>query len=198
MPPSIVITEPVPRWKAWARYGLRAGFLVLLCAFSFYAGVRYERRPQAAASAITVASDVDEAGQAPALPIAQSSAPTVAPADTLAPLALDGLQIQSLDIAKTRAGPGELAYEFVVANEGRAYEGNFEFLVRGVQDGREVQWVFPPENQRSSGAYRLLVSRYLKMNGKIQLPMGLAPQAVALSLREPTGVRASRGVTLPE
>lgn len=199
MPPSIVITEPVPRWKVWAQYSLRAGSLIVLCAVSFYAGIRYERQPRPDAPALTVASDADEAGQPDTSPAARPPAPAEPPpADPLAPLALEGLQIQTLDIVRARAVPGELAYEFVVSNDGRSYEGSFEFLVLGMQDGHAVQWTFPPDSQRAGGAYRLRVARYLKMTGKLQLPPGLRPQAVALSLREPSGVRASRGLVLPE
>lgn len=198
MPPSIVITEPVPRWKAWAQYSLKTGSLVLLCLLSFYAGIRYERQPQAGAAlqGPAPAAEIKDALEPQA--VAPAATPVAPAEDPLQARALEGLQIQSLDIARGRGQPGELTYEFVVANDGRSYEGNFEFLVLGVQDGRAVQWAFPPEGQRGSGAYRLRVARYLKMNGRIQLPPGLMPQAVALSLREPAGVRASRGVVLPE
>lgn len=199
MPPSIVITEPVPRWKVWAQHSLRTGALLLLSLLSFYAGMRYERLPQPT-GASQASALAGEPQQAAPEPDATAATPSQAPAaaDPLLARAIEGLQIQSLDVARDRSLPGELRYEFVVANDGRSYEGSFEFLVLGLQDGRAVQWVFPPEDQRASGAYRLRVARYLKMNGRIQLPSGLTPQAVALNLREPAGVRASRGLVLPE
>lgn len=197
MPPSIVITEPVPRWKVWAQYSLKTGALLLLCVLSFYAGMRYERQPQAGAALQTPAPS-GEAREVPDQEPVAAVAPQAPAADPLQAQALEGLQIQSLNVARDRGQPGDLVYEFVVANEGRAFEGNFEFLVQGVQDGRAVQWAFPSEGQRGSGAYRLRVARYLKMNGRIQLPPGLTPQTIALSLREPAGLRASRGVALPE
>lgn len=204
MPPSIVITEPVPRWKVWAQFSLKASALLLICLLSFYAGMRYERQPETGAalqSPVRSGAAGDAPDQEPmtvAAPAVPTQVPAAPAADPLLAQALEGLQIQSLNVARGRGLPGELGYEFVVANEGRPYEGNFEFLVLGVQDGRAVQWVFPPEGQRGSGAYRLRVNRYLKMSGKIQLPPGLTPQAVALTLREPAGVRASRGLVLPE
>ena len=42
------------------------------------------------------------------------------------------------------------------------------------------------------------VASYVKTSGRIQLPPGLQPQAVVLHLQEPTGLRASRGMVLPE
>ncbi len=199
MPPSIVITEPVPRWKVWALYSLKVSALLLLCLLSFYAGMRFERQPQPGAALQTPAPSgaAREAAAQEPMPAAAPQAEAPA-ADPLLPQALEGLQIQSLNVARDRGQPGELVYEFVVANEGRSFEGNFEFLVLGVQDGRTVQWVFPSESQRGNGTYRLRVARYLKMNGRIQLPPGLTPQAVALSLREPAGLRASRGLVLPQ
>lgn len=201
MPPSIVITEPVPRWKAWAYHSLKAAALILLCALSFYAGIRYERKPQpgGVAQSSTVVSDaVDASSSGGAATVAPQIALAEPPADMLASLALEGLQIQSLEVSGGMAVPGELRYAFVVLNDGRLYEGSFELLVLGVQEGRAVQWVFPTESQQASGAYRLRVARYLKTEGKIQLPPGLVPQAVALSLREPAGVRARRGAVLAD
>lgn len=201
MPPSIVITEPVPRWKAWALYTLKVGSLLLLCAASFYAGLRYERHfnagrvaePQAPAPA---EADHVEAPAAPA-PQQQARAEPEPQGDWLAPRSLEGLQIQSLKVVADPAVPGLLRYEFEVLNEGRLYDGSFEFQVRGTQQGQATQWVFPTEAQRGRGIYRLRVARYLKSAGTIQLPPGLAPQAIALSLNEPAGVRASRGQALP-
>eukprot|EP01038_Epipyxis_sp_PR26KG_P000356 gene356-502_t len=48
MPPSIVITEPVARWKVWAQYSLKLGALLLLCVVSFYLGTLYESQRQPA------------------------------------------------------------------------------------------------------------------------------------------------------
>lgn len=204
MPPSIVITEPVPRWKALAQYTLKIGSLLLLGAAGFYAGMLYERRtPVAVAPQAPVESaDVTQAQPlsapvAAALP-SSGPAPVAVPEDLLAPLSIEGLQIQSLRVVREAPASGQLRYAFEILNEGRVYEGSFEFVVLGVQEGRTLQWVFPTESLRGSGAYRLRVARYLKMDGKFELPVGLAPQAVALRLRESAGVRASRGQLLSE
>ncbi len=205
MPPSIVITEPVPRWKALAQYTLKIGSLLLLGAAGFYAGMLYERRtPPSVVPQAPVDSAPADVTQGQPLPVpvpvaaAPAPAPGAAPDDLLAPLSIEGLQVQSLRVAREAPASGQLRYAFEVLNEGRVYEGSFEFVVLGVQEGRTLQWVFPTEGLRGSGAYRLRVARYLKMEGKLELPAGLAPQAVALRLRESAGVRASRGQVLSE
>ncbi len=206
MPPSIVITEPVPRWKALAQYTLKIGSLLLLGAAGFYAGMLYERRTPAAvvphAPVESAPADVMQA-QPLSVPVAATvsspgPAPVAVPEDPLAPLSIEGLQVQSLRVAREAPASGQLRYAFEILNEGRVYEGSFEFVVLGVQEGRTLQWVFPSEGLRGSGAYRLRVARYLRMEGKFELPAGLAPQAVALRLRESAGVRASRGQLLSD
>lgn len=197
MPPSIVITEPVPRWKVWAQLTLRVGSLMLLCVVSFYAGMQYERHPRV--DTVNPTAAASEATRA-AVPLAREPAPQSAPQDMYAQVlesrALEGLQIQTLEVTRDAAAPGQLRYDFAIFNEGRPYEGSFEFVVLGLQDGRVVQWSFPSASAGAGSAYRLRVSRYLKMGGKIDLPPGLTPQALALRLREPRGIRASRGVEL--
>ncbi len=195
MPPSIVITEPVPRWKAWAYHSLRVGTLLMLCAASFYAGVRYARQAQPDETVQPAARDASE----PVLPVVEGAlTPAQSPAeDPLAVRALEGLQIQSLNISGDPMAPGQLRYEFEVLNEGRLYEGSFELVVLGLEQGRQVQWVYPSEDLRGRGVFRLRVARYLKTAGTAQLPPGLTPQAVVLRLSEPAGVRASRGIALP-
>jgi hypothetical protein len=203
MPPSIVITEPVPRWKAMAQLTLKFAALLLLGAVSFYAGMRYERQaPLVSKMQRTVPADVSASGPGGAT-VAARPAPAVAAAtgaparaESTAPLVIEGLQIQSLKLTPDPAGAGQFRYEFEVLNEGRLYEGSFDFLVLGQQDGRPQQWSFPAEAQRGSGAYRLRVARYLKMEGRLQLPSGLQAQTVVLHLRESTGLRASRSQPL--
>lgn len=191
MPPSIVITEPVPRWKAWTRDLFYVVALLLLSGVSFYVGVQYQRLQYAR-----------DAAQRPvvAAPDAAATLQPPEPAEALAALAvprsLEGLQVQSLNVTRDDTVPGQWRYEFVVSNEGRPYDGHFEFVVLGQQEGRPAQWVFPAENQRASGPYRLRIARYLKTAGQLQLPPGLTPQAIALRLHETAGVRASRGLVL--
>lgn len=205
MPPSIVITEPVPRWKALAQYTLKIGSLLLLGAAGFYAGRLYERRTPAVVvphASVSAPSEVVQ-GQPLSLSVAvtapaPSPAPGAVPEDLLAPLSIEGLQVQSLRVVRETPASGQLRYAFEVLNEGRVYEGSFEFVVLGLQEGRALQWVFPTEGLRGSGAYRLRVARYLKMEGKFELPAGFTPQAVALRLRESTGVRAGRGQLLSD
>lgn len=204
MPPSIVITEPVPRWKALAQHTLKVGAVVLLGVASFYAGMRYERQMPAASLKQAAPADVPTPGPRDAALPARPAPATVAAPQALAParpelpapVALEGLQIQSLRLSADPAGSGQFRYEFEVLNDGRLYEGSFDFLVLGQQDGRAQQWSFPAEAQRGSGAYRLRVARYLKMEGRLQIPPGLQPQAVVLHLRESTGLRASRAQAL--
>jgi len=192
MPPSIVITEPVPRWKAWARDLFYVAALLLLSGVSFYVGVQYQRLQHARAATQQVIAPSPRAAE-----IAQRPEPAEMLAALGVPRSIEGLQIQSLGIASDDTVPGQWRYEFVVGNEGRPYEGHFEFLVLGLQDGRPVQWVFPAQEQRVGAAFRLRIARYLKTAGQIQLPPGLTPQAVALRLHETSGVRASRGLVLP-
>lgn len=194
MPPSIVITEPVPRWKAWARDLLYVAALLLLSGVSFYVGVQYQRLQQARTPAQQAAVSADAATTL--TPSATEPGPALA--ELAQPLSLDGLQVQSLNVTRDDTVPGQWRYEFVVNNEGRPYEGHFEFLVIGVQEGRPAQWTFPAENQRAGGPFRLRVARYLKTSGQIQLPSGLTPQSFALRLHEVSGVRASRGLVLTE
>lgn len=199
MPPSIVITEPVPRWQAWVQGTIKGGILMLLCAVSFYAGVMYGRTQHsvtitdAATPAPAPAEAVAKTGEADA-----ARGPQEMLAEAIESRSIEGLEIQTLEITADRAVPGQLRYEFTVANEGRRYEGSLEFLVLGERDGRPAEWLYPSEAQRGDGAYRMRVGRYLKTSGTLQLPAGLVPQAVALRLREPSGVRASRGVILSE
>jgi hypothetical protein len=196
MPPSIVITEPVPRWRVWAQFLLKALLLSLLCAASFYAGMRYQQLQPA---------DTQTAAGFPAepLPAAQPQEAEAAPAavpteDLLAARSVEGLRVQSLRVMRDGSNAGQLLYEFELANGGRLFEGRYEFLFFGLQDGRPQQWVFPPEGQPTGGSFRMRVASYVKTSGRIQLPPGLQPQAVVLHLQEPAGLRASRGMVLPE
>ncbi len=206
MPPSIVITEPVARWKVWAQYSLKLGALVLLSALSFYLGTLYERlrqpAPQRPAALVPaeqqtrVTPAAAPATAAPKVPVTPVEAP--APQVWLATQALEGLQIQTLEVSKDPAQAGRLRYAFEVFNEGRLYEGSYEFLLEGTQQGQPTQWTFPVEGQAGQGVFRLRVARYLKTTGTLQLPAGFTPQALALRLKEPSGLRASRGLVLGE
>ncbi|GEM_PF-2006731 len=195
MPPSIVITEPVPRWRVWAQFLLKAVLLSLFCAASFYAGMRYQQR-QEGTQTVTISA-------AESKPTSASQGAVAAPAavpfeDLLAARSVEGLQVQSLRVIRDGNNAGQLLYEFELANGGRLFEGRYEFLFFGLQDGRPQQWVFPPEGQPNGGSFRMRVASYVKTSGRIQLPSGLQPQAVVLQLQEPAGLRASRGVVLPE
>lgn len=200
MPPSIVITEPVPRWRVWAQFLFKALLLSLFCAASFYAGMRYQAlRPSAAAAppAVAAASSADSqpAAPSPEALAATAAAPTE---DLLAPRSVEGLQVQSLRVVRDGGDAGQLRYEFELVNGGRLFEGRYEFLFFGLQDGRPQQWVFPPEGQPTGGSFRMRVASYVKTSGRIQLPPGLQAQAVVLHLQEPAGLRASRGMALVE
>lgn len=191
MPPSIVITEPVPRWRVWALQLFKVLLLLTLCAASFYAGMRYQRQlPVVTALATPV--PVSEA--VPESPAPQAA--TQLATDLLAARSLDGLQVQSLRVVPDSAVPGQLLYEFELVNTGRLFEGTYEFLLMGVQDGRPQQWVFPSDSTPSPAIFRVRVANYVKISGKIQLPGGWQPQATVLSLSEKTGLRASRGQEL--
>lgn len=199
MPPSIVITEPVPRWWVWGQRLLKVGGLLLLSAGSFYAGVEYQRQQPGSVLARTATMTQQAPDLVPSAPVAappEGVAP--APDALLAPRSLEGLRIASLEIRREPGVPQQLRYEFVVANEGRPYEGGFEFLVLGEQAGSPTQWTFPAQEQRARGPFRMRVARYLKTGGVIPLPAGLVPRAVVLTLQEPAGMRAARGITLEE
>ena len=173
MPPSIVINEPVPRWKAIVQSSLRVTGVVLLCSGLFYAGMHFERYRQAPTN------------------------PEAAKQDVMAQRQVEGLDIQTLSVVRDSGTPGLLRYAFAISNEGRLYEGTLEFLVQGVLDGRPTVWTYPPEGQRASGKFQMRVGRYLKTEGSLQMPAGLVPEAVALRLRESSGsIRASRGVSV--
>lgn len=205
MPPSIVITEPVARWKVWAQYSLKLGALVLLGAVSFYLGTLYERQrlpaPQRqAASATPPAEERVRVAPVPAA-VKAVPAPAVAPPAPdawLATQSLEGLQVQTLEVGNDPAQAGRLRYAFEVFNEGRLYEGSYDFLIQGLQQGQPTQWTFPAEGQAAPGVFRLRVARYLKTTGTLQLPPGFTPQAMALRLKEPAGLRASRGLVLKD
>ena len=192
MPPSIVITEPVPRWRVWAFQLFRGLLLLALCAASFYAGMRYQRQLPpvlALASPVVAADAVPESA-------AQPTPTQPATTDLLAARSVEGLQIQSLRLVPDRAVPGQLLYEFELANTGRLFEGTYEFLLMGVKDGRPEQWTFPPADQPPPAIFRVRVANYVRISGKIQLPGGWQPQAVVVSLSEKAGLRASRGLEL--
>lgn len=194
MPPSIVITEPVPRWRVWAQFLLKALLLALFCGASFYAGMRYQQG-HVGTQAVTVTP-------AESKPVAASPEAVAAPAagaseDLLAARSVEDLRVQSLRVMRDGSNAGQLLYEFELANGGRLFEGRYEFLFFGLQDGRPQQWVFPPEGQPTGGSFRMRVASYVKTSGRIQLPPGLQPQAVVLQLQEPAGLRASRGLVLP-
>lgn len=198
MPPSIVITEPVPRWRVWAQYLFKALLLLALCVASFYAGMRYQQLRPGAAVSVAPAS---AAARPAELAAQEAPLPSVAPApaeDLLTPRSVDGLRVQSLRLVRDAGHGGQLLYEFELANSGRVFEGRYEFLFFGLQDGRPQQWAFPPEGQPVGGSFRMRVASYVKTSGRIQLPPGLQPQAVVLSLQEPAGLRASRGLALSE
>ena len=191
MPPSIVITEPVPRWRVWAFQLFKGLLLLTLCASSFYAGMRYQRQlPAVTALAMpTVAAE--------AVPESPVQVPTPSSStDLLAARSLEGLQVQSLRVLPDSAVPGQYLYEFELLNTGRLFEGTYEFLLMGVQDGRPQQWVFPPADTPPPAAFRVRVANYVRISGKIQLPGGWQPQAAVVSLSEKAGLRASRGLEL--
>lgn len=199
--PTIVITEPLPRWQAWAQRALRLLGLLLACALSFLAGMYYqqERTPVRHADIVVQPSETaaEPAGKPPAAK--QPAAAAVPRAqELLEPRVVEGLSIQSLDVANDAAVPGQLRYQFTVLNEGRLYEGQMEFAVLGQLEGRQVLWTYPSAGERPEARYQMRVGRYIKSEGRLQLPPGLTPQVVVLRLREAGGVRASRGVQLPE
>jgi hypothetical protein len=209
MTPSIVITDPIPLWKVWAKSFFKLSLVLALCAVSFYVGRYYQPGvPGNGELAYSTQLEVDGVSQAvggpdrPAATAAAVSAPQPREADGTQPLAdvlashsLDGLQVQSLQVARNGAVPGQLSYTFELVNNGRLFEGRYEFLVLGLKDGRPEQQVITSENA-SDPNYRLRVARYFKMEGKLILPAGVQAQAVVLSLHESTGVRASRGMEL--
>lgn len=210
MTPSIVITDPIPLWKAWARSLLKIGLVAVLCLISFYAGRYYHPAgsdggelaystqlevdgvPQAVTSSAAAPAPADkDKGKG----IQRDADGTQPLADVLGSHSVEGLQIQTLQVARDGAVPGQLTYSFELVNNGRLYEGRYEFLVLGLKDGRPEQQVITSENA-ADPSYRLRVARYIKMDGKLMLPAGLQAQAVVLSLHEPEGVRASRGMEL--
>ncbi len=190
---NIVITEPVPLWLALVQLVLKGVVLALLGALCFYAGVQYERghRAEAGSAASLSANPAAEGADHPLATVPEQMLLEVTEARRV-----DGLDIQTLEVVADRAAPNQLRYEFSVLNEGRRYEGTLEIVVLGLQDGRSTQWVYPPQGQPENPAFRMRVGRYLKTSGTFAVPQGLTPQAVALRLRESTGIRASRGVIL--
>jgi len=196
-PPSIVIIEPQPRWKVWAQRTARGVLLLLGGAACFYAGVLYERQ-QAPRPVVRVQADVPQgepaaSSRAGALPQAPK-APALA--ELMEKLALEGLDIQGLEIVADPRDPTQLRYQFTVLNTGRRYEGTLEFLVLGVRNGHAVSWVYPQESERAQPRFQMRVGRYVKTEGIISLPADLRAQAVAVRLREASGIRASQGVLL--
>jgi len=196
-PPTIVITEPLPRWQAWAQRVLRLLGLLLACALSFLGGMYYqqERTPVRHADIVVQPSEPAAAESAAKQPAA-AAVPRAQ--ELLEPRVVEGLTIQSLEVANDATAPGQLRYQFTVSNEGRLYEGQMEFAVLGQLEGRQVLWTFPSTGERPEARYQMRIGRYIKSEGRLQLPPGLTPQVVALRLRETGGVRASRGVQLPE
>lgn len=197
MPPSIVINEPLPRWKAIALRGLKLTGVVLVCAAWFYAGIHYEQyRQQRGAFAKDAASAPGGKSPGPASP-QERAATAAAPPDLMEVRKVEGLDIQALDIAPDSAVPGQLRYQFAVSNEGRLYEGTLEFLIQGTLEGRQTVVTLPAAGQRIDSKFQMRVGRYVRTEGTIQVPTGMLPKAVALRLREPSGsIRASRGVIL--
>jgi hypothetical protein len=195
MPPSIVINEPLPRWKAMVLSGFRVAGLALVCAALFYAGMFFERYRQRAAGSTPVAVSASQPGDEQKAAQPERGTQAAATPDVMELRKLEGLDIQALQVLRDNAVPGQLRYEFTISNEGRLYEGTLEFLILGSLEGRPTIWEYPPAGQRAGGAAQMRVGRYIKTEGKIQLPPGLVPEAVALRLREPSGsIRASRGV----
>ncbi|MDZ4073814.1 MAG: hypothetical protein U1E04_03575 [Hylemonella sp.] len=190
-----MINEPLPRWKAMVLSGFRVAGLVLVCAALFYAGMLFERHRQRTAASTPVAVSASQPGDEQKAAQPESSTQAAAAPDVMELRKLEGLDIQALQVVRDNAVPGQLRYEFTISNEGRLYEGTLEFLVAGTLEGRPTVWEYPPSGQRAGGNAQMRVGRYIKTEGKIQLPPGLVPEAVALRLREPSGsIRASRGV----
>jgi len=195
MPPSIVINEPLPRWKAMVLSGFRVAGLVLVCAALFYAGMLFERYRQRAAASTPVVVSAPLPGDEQKAAQPERGTQAAATPDVMELRKLEGLDIQALQVVRDNTVPGQLRYEFTISNEGRLYEGTLEFLIAGTLEGRPTVWEYPPSGQRTGGNAQMRVGRYIKTEGRIQLPPGLVPEAVALRLREPSGsIRASRGV----
>lgn len=195
VPPSIVINEPLPRWKVIAWSGSRVAAVVLVCVALFYAGILFERfRQRVASQAVAPATQaVSPPKTTPAQPEGKTAA--AEKPDLMEVRKLEGLDVQALTVVRDSAVPAQLRYEFTISNEGRLYEGALEFLIQGFQDGRPTLWEYPPSGQRTGGKFQMRVGRYMKTDGTIQLPAGLEPEAVVVRLREASGtVRASRGV----
>lgn len=193
MPPSIVINEPLPRWKAIVLAGLKVATGVLVSSALFYAGIHYERYRQRAAGPAPV-----QAAEPNGTPVPQErTAPAATQAELMETRKTEGLEIQTLQVVRDNAVRGQLRYDFAVANEGRLYEGALEFVISGSQEGRPTLWEYPGAGQRNDSRFQMRVGRYVKAEGKIQLPAGLQAEAVVLRLREPSGnIRASRAVVL--
>ena len=226
MTPSIVITDPVPLWKVWVRRLFKFCVVVALCVVSFYAGRYYQPTvpdgglassteivvdgvPQQPVSTNSVTANSNPAATNSAATTATSTAstPAMEPSvnnpvqvdgtqpvtDLLASHSVENLQIQNLQIKRNPATPGQLLYSFEVVNGGRLFDGHYEILALGMKEGhpeqRSIQVGGP-------GADRLRVARYLKQEGNFMMPEGLQVQAVVLSLHEPQGVRASRGLEI--
>jgi hypothetical protein len=199
MPPSIVINEPLPRWKAFVLRGLKLTGVALVCATWFYAGIHYEQyRQKTGASAKASSPSTGNADSSSLLsPPERGAAAAPALPDLMETRKVEGLDIQALEIVRDSTVPGQLRYQFAVSNEGRLYEGTLEFLIQGTVDGRETVAVQPAAGQRVDGKFQMRVGRYVRTEGTIQVPAGMIPKAVAIRLREPSGnVRASRGVIL--
>lgn len=198
MPPSIVINEPLPRWKAIALRGLKLTGVVLVCAAWFYAGIHYEQyRQQRGASAKGSSSSPDNGDPSSPVSSRERGASAAAMPDLMETRKVEGLEIQALEIVRDSIVPGQLRYQFAVSNEGRLYEGTLEFLIQGTVEGRQTVAVQPATGQRVDSKFQMRVGRYVRTEGTIQAPTGMIPKAVALRLREPSGnIRASRGVIL--
>lgn len=193
-PPTIVITEPLPRWKALVQRAFRVLGLLLACGLSFLAGVYYEQqRPRGTPS---IAAQPVSGEARPAAVVAAPALPR--PQDLLEPRAVDGLSIQSLDIVADAGTPGQLRYQLTVANEGRLYEGQMEVAVLGQVDGRTQLWTHPSGTAGPDPKFQMRVGRYVKSEGRLQLPAGFTPQVIAVRLREGEQVRASRGMPWPQ
>lgn len=198
--PTLQVHQPLSRWQRIARKVALLLILILLCAFSFWAGQYSAASAKAAQTASLpenqpaekASADCAAAGEAPS-PIAGTATGTSSDGEEEPK---DGLIIRTFSLTPDATPPGRLRYVLTVANSGRKFSGTLKFTISGERNGKPTVWTYPEAGHETEQKLNLEVTRFLRTDGFIPLPDGFHPEVATVGLQEPTGIRSSKKTSM--
>ena len=109
-----------------------------------------------------------------------------------------GVRIDNLRIEP--AGAGDYRYRMLVINNGgrlaKEFKGNFQFLIKVLQEGKDAMIVHPSPAEASQQRFRFEVKHFHRFEGVFSVPSGAVIKSVEARLLQEGAVRARQSVTL--